>query len=159
MIFSLLMAFVTALVLNNTVFYANSPNINPQFIVNLKSIPNTVINIPNRMIALIPNLQTIFPTQAPVPSTNQGTEQMNKENMAFTQPTKVVQPTAAPQPTAIPTSEYKPITTGVYAAEDPVTKVTRIRIDAGVKVEEKTLTYTQSDGTQTTIKLLIPVTQ
>lgn len=157
---SLLIAFVAALTLNNTVFYANSPNINPLFIANLKSIPSSIVSAPNRMIAAANNL--IFP---PLTNENSGTGQMSQQNVIFPQPTQVsqplvtVQPTAVPQPTVVPSDNYKLITTGVYAAEDPVTKTTTIKIDAGVKVEEKTLTYTQSDGTKTTIKLLIPVVQ
>lgn len=174
--FALLISLAMAVALNNTVFYANSPNINSAFIARLENIPNYLINVPQRMMTMVTTSQitnqqkpVAIPTEIFTAPTNVPTQVVVKQNQGLPRakasavPQITVQPTVT-QPTittavAQPSLVYKLITTGVYAAEDPLTHVQYVTIKSGTQVETRDYTLTLSDGTTKQIHIIIPVSQ
>lgn len=162
MILSLLLAVGTTVILNNTVFYANSPNINPVFIAYVKSIPGSVLAFPDKMIAMFASMQR--PSNYGAVATNLPSSQGSSNNTAPSQNVNQdfvpEQPTNVPtQPSVTPAIQYTPVANGVYAGENSLTKEKSIMIKDGTQLEVKDYTLTLSDGTQKQIQLLIPVSQ
>lgn len=179
---SLIGAFVVVLLLSHSVFYANSPTINPLFIAGLKNIPNTVVSFPTKMLASLPVIQK------PVMDSNSRNLAGRENNMQnnYVQdniiptaiptqiPVQMVSPTItstifayrqSPSPTTpqtIPTSVpagFKIISKGVYAQTDPLTKVQTVTITSGIKIEVRDYEVTLANGTISKFQLLIPVAE
>ena len=112
---TIIVSFMLVQTLSPVVFLANTPQINPQLAQNLQLVPA-------RTMAFLRN---------PLDST-QAQREVELEQVA-----KSVTP---------PSQElnYKPITTGVQAAEDPSTGKKYVKIVAGTELEVKYLTL--SDG-------------
>lgn len=128
---SLFSAFISLKVLNNTVFIANTPYINQQFIASAINLPQKIKLVPGTMLAYLKN---------PFNSTNREKEIITNE--------------LANIPSQQLNLVFSPVSKGVSAAEDSQGHK-YVKIEKGVEVEVRKITL--SNGK--TITIVIPKKQ
>lgn len=101
---------------SSTVFLADSPTIHPMLIIRLANTPQTIFQLPARLLARLGNLKLSGTQQSiqPVPTVAPPNELVGVEQI--TPPVEAVLQT---------------ISAGVYAGKDPITRRDYIKVDAG----------------------------
>lgn len=125
---SLVIAFIAAGLLSNSVFLANTPRLNPLFLVKIKDITN-----PNTLLSLLLNKNQYQPDTMQIAGLN------------------------LPQVKNVPNVVFKPISRNVYAGFDSKSNTQYITIKKGAKMEIRAYKIRMSDGTEKEIKLLVPL--
>lgn len=148
-------AFLLGNFISNTVFVASTPIIRKDFIASVRNIPSTLMKASKNTIAF---LTTIGKNSL----TNKETAQVNTNNPNPTAKNNDVytnflknQTTVSPPP-QVP---FKSISTGVYAADDPVTNTRYLKLSSGVQLQIKTIKIKAADGTEQELKALVPLSQ
>lgn len=131
-IFILGLSFIASLIINKTVFLSNTPRLNPQFARSIKNLPNTSRNF-------IAQLNPFF---TPKSVNNTSSQKFFSELPKVTVPKGI---------------DFKPVTKGVYAAEDKKTNTKYLKIEKGKRVEVREYTIKLKNGQDKIIKILIPL--
>lgn len=111
----IIISYVLIKIFTPVIFLANTPLVNPEFITKLKNTPQTIVQIPGKMLASLNSLNP-FNRNPSVPSS-----------------TPSDQLASANQVTPPPNIIMKSISKGVYAGKDPATGQSYIKIEAGTK--------------------------